>query len=252
MSDPGVNCVLVHGWGLNRHVWDRVVATLGDERRVTALDLPGHGAAAPAADWVTALADAAPTPAVWVGWSLGGLMALRVAATRPEQVRGLVLVGSSPRFARGDDWPWGLPQAVLDDFGRRLESDYEGLMREFLALQVQGSRAGDAGVRGLLRYLRDVLSNAPPTPEGLRHGLDLLRGLDLRPALPDIAAPALWVAGNRDRLAHPEAARRAAALMPDAAPHVIDGAAHAPFLSHPGAFLAALRAFLSELPELVP
>ncbi len=52
---------------------------------------------------------AAATPrALWLGWSLGGLVALRAALDYPANVRGLVMIASSPRFVSAPDWPHGV------------------------------------------------------------------------------------------------------------------------------------------------
>jgi esterase len=111
--------VLLPGTGLTAGDWDLVAHDLAADRTVHAVDLRGHGdsdrpgrysIALMAAD-VTALLDALDEPAVdLVGHSLGGLVALRVAAARPGRVRRLVLedVGLlQPRRAAPPDRPAG-------------------------------------------------------------------------------------------------------------------------------------------------
>jgi 2-succinyl-6-hydroxy-2,4-cyclohexadiene-1-carboxylate synthase len=94
--------VLVHGFTQNRHCWSPVDHLLAGSFDVVTVDAPGHGDAGQ-------LAMDLPTagerygrdhgPAVWVGYSMGGRLALHVALARPEAVTALVLVGASPGIA---------------------------------------------------------------------------------------------------------------------------------------------------------
>ena len=92
MSDS-VNVLLLHGWAANHHIFDLLAAGL-PECRVAAPDLPGHGAAGSDGTFdVAAVADSLAAqlnePAHLLGWSLGGLVALHMAAHHPEKVRSL-------------------------------------------------------------------------------------------------------------------------------------------------------------------
>lgn len=95
--------VFVHGSRLTRSSWLAVTARLADRYRCVCVDLPGHGALADrpftidaAADVVDDALDAeGATRAVVVGLSLGGYVAMAVAARSPDRVRGLVLAGST-------------------------------------------------------------------------------------------------------------------------------------------------------------
>lgn len=101
--------VLLHGFTQNRHCWGPLPRLLGDDREVLIADAPGHGDAAGLA-W--SLAEAAgpyadalagDRPATWLGYSMGGRLALHVAITRPAAVEALVLVGASPGIADAAD-----------------------------------------------------------------------------------------------------------------------------------------------------
>jgi pimeloyl-[acyl-carrier protein] methyl ester esterase len=88
-----------------------------------------------------------------------------------------------------------------------------------------------------------LFSRGDPDPRPLDAALSLLRDKDLRPLLPDVHAPALVIGGERDALVPLAATKALAAALPHATHHTIEGAAHAPFLSHPAAFAAALQGF---------
>ncbi|HEY6790477.1 MAG TPA: alpha/beta hydrolase [Trebonia sp.] len=98
--------VLLHGGGQNAHTWDTVALALG--RSVIAIDLPGHGHSSRRPDrdygpWRNATAvaavleQAAPAAAAVVGMSLGGVTAIRLAATRRDLVRNLLVVDVTPQ-----------------------------------------------------------------------------------------------------------------------------------------------------------
>ncbi|TLH71725.1 alpha/beta hydrolase [Mycolicibacterium cosmeticum] len=97
--------VFLHGGGQNAHTWDTVILGLGVP--ALAIDLPGHGRSGWRADGdygpklaagliAPLLREHAPDARLLVGMSLGGLTALRIAATAPELVRELVLVDVTP------------------------------------------------------------------------------------------------------------------------------------------------------------
>ena len=104
-GDDEPEVVLLHGGAQNAHTWDTVALALG--RPLVALDLPGHGRSAwrddhdyrpsAIAPTVAEAIDAlAPSAALVVGMSLGGLTATAVAGERPDLVRRLLLVDVTP------------------------------------------------------------------------------------------------------------------------------------------------------------
>jgi pimeloyl-ACP methyl ester carboxylesterase len=98
----GATIVLLHGFGGAASNWTLVAPELADRAHVIVPDLPGHGgsSALPAPPetldpFAERVAHLLAEPAVVVGHSLGGVVALRLAVRRPELVRGLVLAGSA-------------------------------------------------------------------------------------------------------------------------------------------------------------
>ncbi|MGH8297796.1 MAG: alpha/beta fold hydrolase [Steroidobacteraceae bacterium] len=255
----GPALVLLHGWGLNLRVWDGLAAALAERFRTIAVDLPGHGRsewlptrssleeqAAQIHESVSAIASRYSL----LGWSLGGQIALRLAAEqgppaerarRPPTLERLVLIAATPRLSAAADWPHGTPPERLEEQAAGLRTDYTRTVNDFLELQVRGSAGGAAA----LAQLRAALfAHGQARPEVLARGLELLRDTDLRPLLGNIMLPTLVIAGQYDRVTLPAASHALANALPDAKYVEIRRAAHAPFLSHLPEVSALLADFL--------
>ena len=238
--------IFLHGWGLHGGIWQETAATLAQRGHLETPDLPGYGASPTVTPYTPAcLAEALAAkrhgPCILCGWSMGGMVALEWAARRPEQVRGLVLVGSSPAFVNRPDWDQGMAPDVLAGFAGDLARDYRATLLRFLSLQARG---GDAAREVVGRLRQSVYSRGEPDPAVLAAGLRLLAETDLRATANRVACPTLIVHGGRDTLCPPGAAQWLAECLPDASLALHPHAAHAPFLSHPDWFRETLAEFL--------
>jgi pimeloyl-[acyl-carrier protein] methyl ester esterase len=176
-----------------------------------------------------------------VGWSLGGQIALAWALARPQRVGRLVLVASTPRFVAGDGWEHAMTRETLQRFGDELGVAWKATVLRFLTLQLRGSEHGHATL-AVLR--KELFARGEPSPRTLTEALATLAATDLRAQSGRVTQPALVISGEQDMLAPAAAGRWLAAAMPNARFEAIDGAAHAPFLSHPGEFGRAVAGFL--------
>ena len=237
---------MLHGWGLHSGIWEGIEAQLSARFRLHLIDLPGHGLSAPPERFtLDSLCDAlnaqAPACAHWLGWSLGGMLALEFAVRRPQSVTRLILVAANPRFVVDVDWTHAMARDVLEGFARDLSVDYTATLKRFLSLVARG--APDAGP---LRQLRRSLAlMPPPDEEALRGGLKILRDADLRSRLSALAMPVLLIGGERDTLVPITALRRLQREYPQIRLAAISQSGHAPFLSHPQAFITAVTEFLA-------
>ncbi|MDK2123754.1 pimeloyl-ACP methyl ester esterase BioH [Parachitinimonas caeni] len=243
----GDDVVLIHGWGINGAVWNRVAEALAHNHCVHIVDLPGHGLSAPVEPYslpqmAAAFDEAFPLPVHVVGWSLGGAVAVEWALAQPDKIRSLTLTASSPCFMQREDWPEGTPADVLDKFANGLADNFQMTIKMFLGLQVLGS----AHARPVLRELeKRVFSRGEPQREALMAGLEVIRDTDLRPHAAKLECPLLLQYGERDGMtslsaghwyAHHAGGRLVVHL----------GGGHAPFISHEADFVAELKAFLAD------
>jgi pimeloyl-[acyl-carrier protein] methyl ester esterase len=234
--------VYLHGWGLHGGIWAEMAAFLPG----LTPDLPGYGSVASVSPYnAEALADALaaklPDGAAVCGWSMGGMVALALAARHPDKVSRLVLVATNPAFVSRPDWPLGLAPDVLAGFAQALGAAYKATLLRFLSLQARG---GDQARAVIERLRGSVFSRGEPAAETLAAGLDLLREVDLREVVEHVRCPVLVMHGAYDTLCPPQAAQWLVESLPNGRLALHARAAHAPFLSHPDWFAAELTGFL--------
>ena len=244
------NChlVLLHGWGLNAEIWHCIREELASHFTLHLVDLPGFGrsrgfGAMSLDEMAQQVLDAAPQNAVWLGWSLGGLVASQIALSRPHRVKALVTVASSPCFSAQDAWP-GIKPEVLAGFQQQLSEDFQRTVERFLALQTMGTETARKDARTLKQT---VLSLPMPEVEVLNGGLELLKTVDLRAPLASLTIPHLRIYGYLDGIVPRKVAPLLDDLWPKSQSMVVAKAAHAPFISHPDEFCSALTVFIREV-----
>jgi pimeloyl-[acyl-carrier protein] methyl ester esterase len=245
----GPPLVLLHGFAMNGALFAPLLPSLARTHRVHVVDIPGHGYSESVTPFdlpslagaIDASIDDLDQPLCVLGWSLGGQVAMQWALMRPERVRRLVLVATTPSFVTRDGWPDAMTPDTLARFGDELRVAYRLTLQRFLALQVHGSDEGRATLAVLRRRL---FERGEPSSGALGNALDVLVHADLRAALSRIAARTLVIGGDRDALVPLPATRALAAALTNATHVTIAGAAHAPFLSHRQAFLDAVIPFV--------
>ena len=245
----GTPLVFIHGWGLNSAVWQPCLAQLESAFEVITVDLPGFASNQShelSGYSLVALAEliqqAVAKPAIYIGWSLGGLVASQITLNYPEQVLGLVTVASSPQFVERDNWP-GIKASVLALFHQQLAQDTTKTISNFLKIQAMGS----PHIRQDVKKMRDLVMQHPqPRQQVLDDSLQLLETSDLSAQLADITQPFLRLYGKLDGLVPKQVIPVIDKLAPNSTSHVFAQASHAPFISHQAEFLAILTAWLTE------
>jgi pimeloyl-ACP methyl ester carboxylesterase len=255
VTGNGPPLVLLHGVGANRFIWRHVSPRLGGERRVLAPDLPGFGESPPAGSGfglgqvAAVLAEAVieQTGGAFdlVGNSLGGAVALQLAADRPELVRRLVL--AAPAGFSPAPWPVaemagrlagpairlrrmvGAPVAGVPVVRRAL---LWGAIAEPQRLPSDDARTMLLGSRGSSRIGAAVTA--------------VLRA-DMRPVLARVDAPLGLLWGERDRVVPISTLELIRSSHPHVVVETIPDAAHVPQLERPEEFVSGLLGLLERL-----
>jgi pimeloyl-ACP methyl ester carboxylesterase len=180
-----------------------------------------------------------PEKSIFIGWSLGGMIATRIAASYPESVAALITLATNVQFVANPDWQYGMPATAFTQFYQSYQDNAESTRKRFMGLIAQG----DECVRKQKRYLASLIcsTNAFPHTDGLA-GLALLRDISNVDWMQKIICPALHVLGENDHLVP--------VTLEDKVPvhqrnqyHIIKGAGH--LLHHPSDRIAPiLSAFL--------
>ncbi len=230
-GDPVTRLVLLSGWGCDARLWQPLTDRWPDGIEVSAPDWPGYGGrpalAQPACldALAEAMAPALPADAVWVGWSLGGLLAASLLERAPSAPRGLLLLGTGPRFCD----PEGVTRAELAAFRRAFARAPGAALAHFQRWQL----GGEPSPREAHRRLQALLGDGPvPDRATLAAGLGWLAELDATAALTAPPCPVYRLAGERDPLL-------ASAAVAEA-DRVLKHVGHCPMLSRPGDLAAAL------------
>lgn len=253
--------LLIHGGGTDNSAisWYEVFSALGPEREVVAVDLPGFGrttgiepagGAPDLADFVArAMHELALSPAVVMGVSMGGDVALNLAIRHPQLVEALVLVapgGLVPVFrnraAQFVAWSaaqlpdvlliplTGLASHFVEAAIKGVVKDPDSLPPDVLDEFVQEARRPRAG----LAYGR--YNQASLGPWSMRN--------NLLPEVHRVSAPALFFHGQDDPLVDPQGSRRASELMPDARLVLVPDCGHWAQLEARDRFLSEVHDFL--------
>jgi 2-succinyl-6-hydroxy-2,4-cyclohexadiene-1-carboxylate synthase len=244
--------VLLHGFAGRGFLWRDLAPLLPGDLRYVAPDLPGHGetpwprAQTSFEDVAGALAaliaelDAAPVRVL--GYSLGGRLALALAANHPERVARLVLESASPGLEEPEERGRRLAadDALADFIGAR---GLEAFAGRWEALPVFATQAGVAPGR-LEVQRRARTSHQPGALAAALRALSPGRQAPLASRLPGVSVPALLIAGELDAKFR-TIANGMAGAMPRARARVIPRAGHNTHLEEPREFAATVGPFLA-------
>lgn len=242
VTGAGPRVVLLHGFTQTRVSWRPVVERVRPDVEVVVPDLPGHGEAAAVVRDLAGTAEAVAATggrATYVGYSMGGRVALRLALDRPDLVAGLVLVGATAGI---DDPAERVARREADEaLARRIETDgVEAFLDGWIAQPLFGGRSPQPD---------DLAARRANPATGLATSLRLCGTGTMDPPwwddLPALGAAGLAVTvvvGERDDKFRALGERLAAAVGPTARVVVVPGAAHAAHLDAPAAVASVVDA----------
>jgi 2-succinyl-6-hydroxy-2,4-cyclohexadiene-1-carboxylate synthase len=255
----GAPLLLVHGFTGSAAAWgEDLLAALAGRFRVIAVDLLGHGASsrprAPAryalAEQVSDLCEVLDAcgagEALWVGYSMGGRIALAAACERPGRVRGLVLEGASPGLAQPEERAARIASDAA--LAQRLERlGIEAFVEGWMAQPLFATQRR-LGPERLLAERERRLRGDPLALAACLRGAGTGAQVPLWERLHAVDVPVLLVAGEEDAKFRALGGAMARAL-PRAEEQSIPAAGHATHLENPEAFTEALCRFARQVFE---
>jgi 3-oxoadipate enol-lactonase len=244
-ADAGVPVVLSHALGLDSSMWDGLAAELGRHHPVLRYDHRGHGGSAvpPGPYTLDDLVDDAARvirewgrgPVVFIGLSMGGMVAQGLAIRYPDLVKRVVLANTTAQY----------PDAAKSAWTQRIAAVQLGGMAAVADMVVQ-------------RYLHDGFRSAHPEAAQALRELILrsdaagyvascyaVMSVDWLSQLAKVQCPALVIAGALDVGATPEMAKAIASAIPGSRLTVFDDASHLSVAEQPQAFADVVKAFVS-------
>lgn len=250
----GAPLVLVHGsWG-SHHSWDPVVPGLAGRFRVVSYDRRGHSESErppgqghfsqDVADLAALIERLGLAPAWVVGNSAGAVITLRLAAARPDLLRGIV-VHEPPLFGvLEEDSPEGRALAEVEagplaEVGRRIAAgDHAGAAEHF----VDEVALGPGSWAQLPEAMRVTMTGNAPTYLDELNDPECVSVDETR--LAAFEGPVLITAGDQSPAIFEPVARRLARLLPAAVRTTYVGAGHIPHVTHPEEYLAGVVGFI--------
>ena len=251
--------VLFSGWGMESQVWETILPSLIEKYNIVIVDLPGYGsnielAVEPALmisenipknntnsieDIAKQLIDVIPEQSILVGWSMGGMVATYLSHAYPKRYRGLICIASNPCFVQKPHWPHAVSIEVFDQFQQGVELNSRKTLKRFIGLQCLNA----VGEKKLVKQLRSIPIQVSDST--LAGGLSMMKTLDLTSSLKKMNIPVLHILGELDQLMPSVIAKDLQLLNAQHKTHVVVGAGHLPFLSHPEEVLSTIDDFIN-------
>ncbi len=244
IQGQGTPVVLSHALGADLHLWDGLAATLAPRHEVLRYDHRGHGgSAAPAGpysqddlvdDAARLIREWGRGPVVFVGLSMGGMVAQGLAVRHPELLRGVVIAHSSARYPDEVRTMWAQRIAAIEQGG--LAAIADATMERWFT---PGFRAAQPAVVEQVR--QTVLRSSAAGYVACGRAVASVDWLD---RLGAVTAPTLVIAGAHDAGAPPAMSEAIASRIAGAELRMLE-AAHIGVLEQPQAFAEAVGGFIA-------
>ncbi len=248
-TGEGRPVVFLHGWTMDHELWDRQVTALAPSYRCVTVDLRGHGSSSKPVDGYgyeehvedldRLLGALDLRHATLVGSSMGGAIAIQLAAVHPERVAQVVTVGTPPQLVADDRWPEGRPLEVVGAFLEFQRVARERTMRQI----VEASAHADLGEPTNTWLFQIALRSPSWAATGSWKGALASSAV---PFISRLAVPLLVMHGRHDAFVSNAAASRLAAEAPDSRLAWFENSGHFPFLEESELFNGELAKFLGE------
>ena len=243
-GDPsGAPVVFSNSLGTSLELWDKVIPLLPQNLRLIRYDMRGHGASdvpdAPYSmgmlirDAESLLDHLKVRDCVFVGLSVGGMIAQGLATKRLDQIRAMVLSNSAAKM--------GNPQMWKDRIAAIETDGIEGMADDITERWFS---------RGFMKtpelaYWRDMLTSTPK--QGYLGACAAIAGTDFYTTTAALTLPTLAIAGSEDGASPPDLIRETADLIKGSQFELIRRAGHLPCVEQPEIFASLLAQFFSDI-----
>ncbi|MCD7059409.1 3-oxoadipate enol-lactonase [Pelagibacterium xiamenense] len=216
--------VFANALGTDFRIWRDVIVRLAGKFTILTYDMRGHGLSDAGTSPVTIARHAEDLAflightgigrAFVCGLSVGGMVAQQLALSHLELVRGLILCGTTARFADAETWDARIAAVEANGIAALADATLERWFTEAFRAPGNDELAG----------YRNMLTRQPAN--GYIGTCAALRDADLRAAVMEIAVPALCVAADHDGSTPPDVVAQLAKSIPGARYEVLKGAGH--------------------------
>lgn len=239
----GAPLVFANSLGTNLHLWDAVLPHLPKGLRIIRYDKRGHGqSSVPPAPYSmgTLIRDAEALldhlkvrDCVFVGLSIGGMIAQGLAVKRMDQIRALVLSNTAAKIATPAVWQDRIDAARRGGIEALADATMERwFSRDFRAAQDH------------LPW-RDMMISQPL--DGYLGCCAAIAGTDFYTPTSGLRLPTLGIAGSEDGSTPPDLVRETVDLIPGSRFELIHRAGHLPCVEKPAEYAAVLTRFLTDI-----
>lgn len=246
VSGTGAPVVFANSLGTDLHVWDPVLPFLPDGIKVIRFDKRGHGlSSVPDApysmgalirDTERLLDHLEVKDCLFVGLSIGGMIAQGLAIKRFDLVRAMVLSNTAAKIGTADMW-----QERIDQIGGSgLDAAAETILQRWFSATFYHSDA--------IAPWREMLTRTPLT--GYLGCCAAIQGTDFYSTTASLTLPTLAIAGTEDGSTPPDLVRETVDLIKGSRFHLIRGAGHLPCAEQPEEFAQVLGDFMRDIAHI--
>ncbi|WP_343153587.1 pimeloyl-ACP methyl ester esterase BioH [Buchnera aphidicola (Mindarus keteleerifoliae)] len=244
------NLVLIHGYGFDSTIWFYLIKKLKKYYKIYVIDLPGFGKNRffPVLKFnqlIKLISLYMPPKAIWMGWSLGGLIVNKLALTHPERISSIINVSSSPYFLKKKNWP-GLEYSELLNFKNQLKKNYKLSVKNFFQEQKLNNKENVNPIYWK-NFQKKMLATFSPSNLALEEGFKILCSIDLRKEIKNIKIPLLRIYGSLDLMVPKKISNLLDLCCYEPKSIIIKKASHAPFISHLKQFCKIILLFSKQL-----
>ncbi|CAL4325875.1 Pimeloyl-[acyl-carrier protein] methyl ester esterase [Buchnera aphidicola (Protaphis terricola)] len=249
LGHGNINLIILNGWGFDSNIWLLISQKLSMYFKVHLIDFPGIGVnkklrPVNIQSIIQILNFYMPKNSIYLGWSLGGLIAIQFALSYPKKILGLINICSSPYFIKKNNWP-GIEKKKIYHFYHDLKNNYFSTLNNFLSLHTLDSEK----YLNDLTILKKILFQKKniPNQEILKNGLKMILSVDLRHKISQIKIPFLRIYGDLDNLVPKEVVKLIDIICPNSESIIIEKSRHIPFISHKKNFFSILFKYFNKI-----